>query len=54
VKILVAGGAGYVGTSLIPLLLERGYEVEAVDLLWFDRKLPPQVNVIRKEILELQ
>ena len=53
-KILVAGGAGYVGTSLIPLLLERGYEVEVVDLLWFDRELPPQVNVIRKEILEVQ
>ncbi len=34
-KILITGGAGYVGTSLIPQLLEKDYEVTVFDrLLW--------------------
>lgn len=34
-KILVTGGAGYVGTSLIPQLLEKGYQVHVLDNLTF-------------------
>jgi nucleoside-diphosphate-sugar epimerase len=32
VKLLIAGGAGYVGSALIPKLLDRGYKVDVVDL----------------------
>lgn len=42
-KILITGGAGYVGTTLIPLLLEREYEVTVIDSLIFnngDRLIP--------------
>lgn len=52
-KILVAGGAGYIGTVLIPKLLERGYEVEVVDLLWFGNKLPEEVKVVQKDVFDL-
>lgn len=34
-KILVAGGAGYVGSCLVPKLLSRGYAVTVADQLWF-------------------
>jgi nucleoside-diphosphate-sugar epimerase len=53
VKILVAGGAGYVGSALVPRLLERGYEVTVVDLLWFGNHLPSQVRLLRKDVLEV-
>ena len=34
-KIMVAGGAGYIGSMLVPYLLEHGYEVDVIDSLWF-------------------
>ena len=34
-EILITGGAGYVGTSLIPILLEKGYKVTVYDNLMF-------------------
>ena len=49
-KILVAGGAGYIGSQLIPVLLEHGYETDVVDLLWFGNHLPENVNVIQKDL----
>jgi len=54
VKILVAGGAGYIGSALVPKLLERGYEVTVVDLLWFGNHLPNEAVVIEKNIIELK
>jgi len=52
-RILVAGGAGYVGSALLPQLVERGYDVDVVDLLWFGNHLPRQVGVIPKDIFDL-
>ena len=43
-KLLIAGGAGYVGSVLIPKLLNRGYKVDVVDLFWFGNHLPPQAG----------
>ena len=50
-KLLVVGGAGYVGSALIPALLERGYEVDVIDLRWFGVHLPEEVSVVDKDIL---
>jgi nucleoside-diphosphate-sugar epimerase len=52
-KILIAGGAGYIGSALIPRLQERGYTVDVIDLLWFGNHLPPDVKVMRKDIFDL-
>lgn len=52
-KILIAGGAGYIGSSLIPKLLDRGYEVDVIDLFWFGNHLPKAAGVVNKDIFHV-
>jgi len=52
-KLLIAGGGGYVGSVLIPKLLDRGYKVDVVDLFWFGNHLPAQAGVLNKDIFQL-
>ena len=51
-RILVAGGAGYVGSYLVPVLVERGYDVDVVDLMWFGDHLPKNVRRIEKDLFK--
>lgn len=51
-KILVAGGAGYIGSALVPALIDHGYEVEVIDLLWFGNYLPKNVKVLKKNLFD--
>src|SRR6202167_3677526 len=53
-RILIAGGAGYVGSALIPHLLDRGYQIDVVDLFWFGNKLPREAGILEKDIFDLQ
>jgi len=52
-KVLLAGGAGYIGSILIPKLLERGYDVSVIDLFWFGNHLPKEATIIEKDIFDL-
>jgi nucleoside-diphosphate-sugar epimerase len=52
IRILVGGGAGYIGSALVPVLLEHGYDVTVIDLLWFGNHLPKEVTVIQKDLFD--
>lgn len=47
-KILVIGGSGYVGSSLLPALDLAGYEVSSVDVEWFGDFLPSKFKHLRQ------
>jgi nucleoside-diphosphate-sugar epimerase len=51
-KVLVTGGAGYVGHVLVPRLLAAGHEVTVYDTLFFRCRLPndPKLRVIKGDI----
>lgn len=39
-KILITGGAGYIGSVITSLALQNGHSVVAVDHLWFNESIP--------------
>ena len=53
-SVFVTGGAGYVGSSLVPDLLEKGYKVTVYDIMYFgDHFLPknhPRLKIIKGDI----
>ena len=50
--ILVTGGAGYLGSRLLPQLISAGHNVRVVDTLWFDSKplQHPRLEVISADL----
>lgn len=55
-NVFVTGGAGYVGSVLVPQLLEMGYKVTVFDTFWFGDYLPrhPGLTVIKGDIRDIQ
>ena len=57
-SIFITGGAGYVGSSLIPDLINKNYKVTVYDTMWFGSQYEPEKNknltVIRGDIRDTE
>ena len=53
-KILIAGGAGYIGTELSNDLNLRGHNITVVDLFWFGNHLDGGIEQINKNLIDLK
>lgn len=53
-KVLVTGGAGYIGSTLVRLLLEKGYQVRVLDRLFFGidslEEIKDKIEIIKGDI----
>ena len=52
-KILLAGGAGYIGTELCKRLMKLDYKVTVIDDLWFGNNLNQNVELIKKDLFQV-
>ncbi len=53
-KVAITGGAGYVGSALVPALLDAGYEVTVVDLCLYGRDVLPEHPRLRVEPVDIR
>lgn len=52
-RIAILGAAGYVGSRLVPQLMEEGHEIVAYDLFWFGNCLPKEnafLKIVKADI----
>jgi nucleoside-diphosphate-sugar epimerase len=54
-KVLVTGGAGYVGHVLVPQLLALGHDVVIYDTLWFGTRFAPhpKLRIVKGDIRDI-
>ncbi len=52
-NILLAGGAGYIGTELCKRLMKLDYDITVIDNLWFGNNLDSKIKLIQKDIFKV-
>jgi nucleoside-diphosphate-sugar epimerase len=57
-KVLVTGSLGYIGTVLVPMLLEKGHEVVGLDTDYYEQCTftgdVPEVSTIHKDVRDIE
>jgi nucleoside-diphosphate-sugar epimerase len=53
-KILIVGGAGYIGTRLSNFLSDKGHIVSVVDNFWFGDYLNNNITKIKKSLWDIK
>jgi len=56
-RIFITGGAGYVGSVLVPKLLDKGYEVTVIDLMIYGEEVLPKhdkLNAVKGDIRDIE
>lgn len=56
-KVLVTGGAGYIGSTLVRMLLSKGYEVRVLDRLYFGEEsladIKGKIEIVKGDIRDI-
>ena len=52
-KVFITGGTGYIGSRLIPLLVQRGHEVKALVRKGSETKLPAGTSPVVADPLQM-
>ena len=55
-RVLITGGAGYVGSALVPKLLKKNYKVNVIDLMIYGETLPkdPNLKIFKGDIRNIE
>lgn len=57
-KVLVTGSHGYIGSVLVPMLLEKGHDITGLDSDLYERctftGTPPDIPLIKKDVRDVQ